>query len=122
MAADEVQAYLRSREEWQDEIAAGKMFGVLVVQQRSGDVGFLAAFSGNLAGRNDHEYFVPAVYDMLQPDDFFRREEAEISAINRRIADVEQSEEYCNAKQAVQESKLQAEQEIATLKETLAQR
>ena len=54
MAADEVQAYLRSREEWQDEIAAGKMFGVLVVQQRSGDVGFLAAFSGNLAGRNDH--------------------------------------------------------------------
>lgn len=122
MAADEVQAYLRSREEWQDEIAAGKMFGVLVVQQRSGDVGFLAAFSGNLSGRNDHEYFVPAVYDMLQPDDFFRREEAEISAINRRIADVERSEEYCNAKQAVQKSKLQAEQEIATLKKTLAQR
>ena len=122
MAADEVQAYLRSRGEWQDEIAAGKMFGVLVVQQRSGDVGFLAAFSGNLSGRNDHEYFVPAVYDMLQPDDFFRREEAEISAINRRIADVEQSEEYCNAKQAVQESKSQAEREIATLKKTLAQR
>ncbi|MBR3775675.1 MAG: RNA pseudouridine synthase [Alistipes sp.] len=122
MATDEVQAYLRSREEWQEEIAAGKMFGVLVVQQRSGDVGFLAAFSGNLSGRNDHEYFVPAVYDMLQPDDFFRREEAEISAINRRIADVEQSEEYCSAKQAVQESKLQAEQEIATLKKTLAQR
>ena len=122
MAADEVQAYLRSREEWQDEIAAGKMFGVLVVQQRSGDVGFLAAFSGNLAGRNDHEYFVPAVYDMLQPDDFFRCEEAEISAINRRIADVEQSEEYCNAKQTVQKSKSQAEREIATLKKTLAQR
>ena len=122
VAADEVQAYLRSRGEWQDEIAAGKMFGVLVVQERSGEIGFLAAFSGNLAGRNDHEYFVPAVYDMLQPDDFFRREEAEISAINRSVAELEQSAEYRNARQAVQNSKLQAEQEIAALKETLAQR
>ena len=122
VAADEVQAYLRSRGEWQDEIAAGKMFGVLVVQERSGEVGFLAAFSGNLAGRNDHEYFVPAVYDMLQPDDFFRREEAEISAINRSVAELEQSAEYRNARQAVQNSKLQAEREIAVLKNTLAQR
>lgn len=122
VAADEVQAYLRSRGEWQDEIAAGKMFGVLVVQERSGEIGFLAAFSGNLAGRNNHEYFVPAVYDMLQPDDFFRREEAEISAINRSVAELEQSAEYRNARQAVQNSKLQAEQEIAELKVTLAQR
>ena len=122
VAADEVQAYLRSRGEWQNEIAAGKMFGVLVVQERSGEVGFLAAFSGNLAGRNDHEYFVPAVYDMLQPDDFFRREEAEISAINRSVAELEQSAEYRNARQAVQNSKLLAEREIALLKESLALR
>lgn len=122
VAADEVQAYLRSRGEWQDEIAAGKMFGVLVVKERSGEIGFLAAFSGNLAGRNNHEYFVPAVYDMLQPDDFFRREESEISAINRSVAELEQSAEYRNAKQTVQNSKLQAEREIAVLKEALAQR
>ena len=122
VAADEVQAYLRSRGEWQNEIAAGKMFGVLVVQERSGEIGFLAAFSGNLAGRNNHEYFVPAVYDMLQPDDFFRREEAEISAINRSVAELEQSAEYRNARQTVQNRKLRAEREIAVLKETLAQR
>ena len=93
MAADEVKAYLRSREEWADEVAAGKMFGVLVVQNEAGEMGFLTAFSGNLAGRNDHEYFVPAVYDMSQPDDMFRREESAISAINRLIAEAEQSEE-----------------------------
>lgn len=122
VAADEVKAYLRSRGEWQDEIAAGKMFGVLVVQERSGEVGFLAAFSGNLAGRNDHEYFVPAVYDMLQPDDFFRREEAEISAINRSVAELEQSSEYCKAKQNVQSCRLQADVEIRELKQTLALR
>lgn len=122
MAADEVKAYLRSRGEWQDEIAAGKMFGVLVVQERSGEVGFLAAFSGNLAGRNDHEYFVPAVYDMLQPDDFFRREEAEISAINGSVAKILQSSEYCKAKQNVQSCRLQADVEIRELKQTLALR
>ncbi len=122
VAADEVKAYLRSRGEWQDEIAAGKMFGVLVVQEPSGEVGFLVAFSGNLAGRNDHEYFVPAVYDMLQPDDFFRREEAEISAINRSVAELEQSSEYCRAKQNVQSCRLQADVEIRELKQTLALR
>ncbi|MBO5984448.1 MAG: RNA pseudouridine synthase, partial [Rikenellaceae bacterium] len=122
VAADEVKAYLRSRGEWQDEIAAGKMFGVLVVQERSGEVGFLAAFSGNLAGRNDHEYFVPAVYDMLQPDDFFRREEAEISAINGSVAKILQSAEYCRAKQNVQSCRLQADVEIRELKQTLALR
>ena len=122
VAADEVKAYLRSRSEWAAEVAAGKMFGVLVVQGCTGEIGFLAAFSGNLAGRNDHEYFVPAVYDMLQPDDFFRREEAEISAINRSVAELEQSSEYCKAKQNVQSCRLQADVEIRELKQTLALR
>ena len=122
MAADEVMAYLRSRTEWADEVAAGKMFGVLVVQREDGQVGFVAAFSGNLAGRNDHEYFVPAVYDMLQPDDFFRREETEISAINGSVAKILQSSEYCKAKQNVQSCRLQADVEIRELKQTLALR
>lgn len=122
LAADEVKAYLHSREEWADEVAAGKMFGVLVVQDAGGEIGFVAAFSGNLAGRNDHEYFVPAVYDMLQPDDMFRREEAAISAINRLIAEAEQNEEYRAAVQAQQGCRQRADEEIAALKHTLAER
>lgn len=121
-AVDEVRCYLRTRTEWSEEIAQGKMFGVLVVQNKCGEVGFLAAFSGNLAGRNDHEYFVPAVYDMLQPDDFFRREEAEISAINRQIACREQSEEYRNALQTLQSCKSQADEDISSLRTLLAHR
>ena len=79
LAAGEVRQYLKSRPEWHDEIARGKMFGVLVVEDERGELGFLAAFSGNLMGRNHHDYFVPPIYDMLQPGDFFRRGEAEIS-------------------------------------------
>ena len=122
MAADEVKAYLRSREEWAEEIAAGKMFGVLVVQDAKCEIGFVAAFSGNLAGRNDHSYFVPAVYDMLQPDDMFRREEANISAINRQILEAEHSEEYCAVRRALRECKKRADKEISSLKNTLAER
>lgn len=55
-ASASVQAYIASRAEWRDELAAGKMFGVLIVRDRGGAVGFLAAFSGNLAASNHHAY------------------------------------------------------------------
>ena len=34
LAAEEVKEYIVSREEWQEELAFGKMFGVLIVQKR----------------------------------------------------------------------------------------
>ena len=81
-AAEEVQQYLQTRTDWHEELQQGKMFGVLVVKTSTGEVGFLAAFSGNLAGSNHHDYFVPPVYDLLNPDGYFKEEEARISAIN----------------------------------------
>ena len=81
-AAEEVQQYLHTRTDWHKELQQGKMFGVLVVKTPTGEVGYLAAFSGNLAGSNHHNYFVPPVYDLLNPDGYFKEEEARISAIN----------------------------------------
>lgn len=81
-AAEEVQQYLQTRTDWHEELQQGKMFGVLVVKTPTGEVGYLAAFSGNLAGSNHHNYFVPPVYDLLNPDGYFKEEEARISAIN----------------------------------------
>ena len=66
-AAKEVQAYLGLQEAWKEELAQGKMFGVLVVRTQEGETGYLAAFSGILAGSNVHPFFVPPVYDLLQP-------------------------------------------------------
>ena len=95
-AAEEVQQYLAGHPEWGE----GKMFGVLVVQTDAGEVGYLAAFSGILAGKNRLPFFVPPVYDLLQPDGFFKQEEAEISALNARIAQMEQDKEYLHQKEA----------------------
>ena len=86
-AAQEVQAYLATRTDWHEELQRGKMFGVLVVKDAQGQTGYLAAFSGNLAGSNHHEYFVPPVYDLLNPDGYFKEEEARISEINRQISE-----------------------------------
>ena len=84
-ATEEVQAYLQTRTDWHDELQQGKMFGVLVVCDTAGTIGYLSAFSGNLAGSNLHEFFVPPVYDLLNPEGYFKEEEARISAINREI-------------------------------------
>lgn len=126
LAAQEVQQYLHSRTEWQEELAQGKMFGVLVVQTATGDIGYLAAFSGILAGKNLHPYFVPPVYDLLQPDGFFKIEEENISAINRRIRQLEADENHQSltatlnlTRQSAQEALAQAK---AALKEAKAQR
>ena len=122
MAADEVMAYLSTRKEWHEELMRGKMLGVLIVKNRAGEVGFLAAFSGNLAGTNCHEYFVPPVYDMLQPNDFFRREEAEISAINRRIEQLRESTELCSARDELSRTKAEVELALAEMTAQLAER
>lgn len=118
-AAEEVCAVLGKHPEWSDEIAEGKMFGVLIVRNREGEIGYLAAFSGNLAGKNIHKGFVPPVYDMLQPDDYFRQGEAEISAINLKIEKLEHSEEFADKKQRLAECRLRGEEAVSQAKLTL---
>ena len=87
LAAKAVQEYIASHEEIREDAERGKMFGVMVVEIPRGEpsdaVGFLAAYSGLLAGRNDWTYFVPPVYDAQQPDGYFKQQEREISRISR---------------------------------------
>jgi tRNA pseudouridine32 synthase/23S rRNA pseudouridine746 synthase len=44
-------------------LGEGKMFGVLVARDGEGRLGYLAAFSGMLDGRWDHEGFSPPIFD-----------------------------------------------------------
>ena len=125
LAAEEVKEYIASRKEWQEELASGKMFGVLIVQTNNritnneeNQIGYLAAFSGNLDGKNLHPYFVPPVYDLLQPEGFFKIEEEQISAINIRIRELENSGSYLNSKE---KWKIETEQAKAVLNQAKAE-
>lgn len=94
--------------EFQSEIAKGKMFGVLVVEHSASpsyssltsphpssphsslfplhsSLSYLSGYSGQIFGRSDWPDFVPAVFDYLQPDGYFKREESEIEKLTRDI-------------------------------------
>lgn len=115
-ATGEVTAYLDSRTEWHAELRKGKMFGVLVVRDSEGGVGFLAAFSGILAGSNIHDYFVPPVYDVQTPDGYFRQEERNISDINHRIEELLQAGDYATARLGLDTAVREAERELSALR------
>ena len=118
-AADSLRAYLSTRSDWRDELHAGKMMGVLVVAD-GGRIGYLAAFSGNLAHSNNHEFFVPAVYDMLQPDGFFKQHEARITEINHAIDEAQRSEALAEARRNAAEVKTRCEAAVADYRATMA--
>ena len=119
LAAGEVRHYLSGQAEWQHELAQGKMFGVLIVQTTEGDVGYLAAYSGNLNGRNNHPYFVPPVYDLLNPEGFFRQEEANISRLNKQIEELEATPDYLALKEQMETMQQRAARQLAEARQQL---
>lgn len=118
-AAAEVGRYLEAKGEWQAELQKGKMFGVLIVRTGEGKVGYLAAFSGILAGKNQHAYFVPPVYDVQDPDGFFRIEEERISEINNRIEELQSDVRYKDCKQRLADEMVLAGQVLDEIRERM---
>lgn len=115
MAANQVQRYVATQNDWLEELQNGKMFGVLVAKNKQKQIGFVAAFSGQIQGKNIHKYFVPPVYDLTAENSFFRQGEAEITCINKEINYLEQSECFLIFKN----QSLQCEERIALEKRHL---
>ena len=119
-AAKEVQRYIEDSGVWKDEKGQGKMFGVLCVREKgkvkSENIGFLAAYSGLLAGRNDWGYFVPPVFDAQQPDGHFKTEERAISALNKEIDALQKSDMYLAQRSEYEDAKLHIEQSIEQMR------
>ena len=120
----ELQAYLAEREDWKEEIDKGKMFGVLIVENAqpepgASEIGYLAAYSGQIGGRSDWDDFVPAVFDYLQPDGKFKTHEAEISGINQSIKQLEGNEHIKEAKSLIQKLQEERKRTIAAYQEKM---
>lgn len=67
----------------------GKMFGVLVVQDQQGNLGYLAAFSGKLGNSNSVAGFVPPIFDTLDRNGFYKKGEEQLNEINQRVFSLE---------------------------------
>lgn len=128
IAAAELQHYLETQTELdhnfgltadQQGLVIGKMFGVLVVQDNNGKLGYLAAFSGKLAGTNNHPKFVPPVFDMLIENSFFLKEEEILNSINQQIKAIESDEHYSILKSNFEQFIAQSVLEITAFKKQL---
>jgi len=102
LASQELQQQLESHEQFRQEFEqTGKMFGVLLVENKLREIGYIAAFSGKLAV-NDFAHkntikFVPPVFDLDDQTDFFHAENLEINQLNDQLENLEvnpQLEEY----------------------------
>ena len=103
-AADDICLYIEQHPQWAPLFEQGKMLGVLLAQcpdnQSSalpychplsdGQV-LLVAYSGVVNGfTDDEQYFVPPIYDLSVPDDFYLQEDQAITLLNREIEALKQ--------------------------------
>ncbi len=113
IASKELQEYLKTQTDFthnfglknialhknkQNTTALGKMFGVLVVKNKQGKLGYLTAFSGKIAQSTQHKHFVPPVYDVLKEDGVFLKTEKINNQINQKIINLENSSAYLKTK------------------------
>jgi len=95
-ACEQLQNHLDQQTLWQHDFYAldgGKMFGVLVVRDHGGRIGFLAAFSGMLAGQWLLPGFVPPLFNVKAWNEFFPTAEAGLQTYTRRILALENNNE-----------------------------
>jgi tRNA pseudouridine32 synthase/23S rRNA pseudouridine746 synthase len=127
-AVADLQNHLQVQNDWQHDFghsneanvgAKGKMFGVLVVENGAGELGYIAAYSGKLADSNHLPGFVPPVYDVLLAEGFYKKGEKEVNAVNAQIEALEQSPDLALAKNNLARTQVQAKDEIAKEKADL---
>ncbi|MGF1759976.1 RluA family pseudouridine synthase [Photobacterium sagamiensis] len=127
LAAKELQHHLETQTQWQHnfgltgntETAIGKMFGVLLVQKKCGEIGYLSAFSGKIADKNLLPKFVPPVFDMLTEDSFFLAEQSEVNAINNQLNNLQANPKIAEFKMALAVEKDAARVQIESHRETM---
>ena len=116
----------------------GKMYGVLIVE-KNGELGYLAAYSGQINVERQHStsnvqtsnlksqsltfnvqrFFVPAVFDYLQPDGYFKTHEDEITKINHRIEELQNADSFIKAKDYLAALQNEAKVAVKTAQERM---
>lgn len=117
-AAEETQRYIAAQvdgrvHDFQGPLG-GKMFGVLVVRDREGRLGYLRGFGGMLGKRWLCEGFVPPLFDGDEYERIWGPGGDEIAALDRALSDAEHRAAEAPSKQGAQR--------VRELKEARSQR
>ena len=124
LAAEQLQQHLQSQSLWQHNFGLtedphnviGKMFGVLLVKNTDGEIGFISAFSGRLAQQNNIAGFVPPVFDLLAQDSFFMSEKSVINQLNSQIRELEKAPQLMALSQKMKVLELEQNKQLSELR------
>lgn len=119
-AAETVTGFIDSDRRLRGIFSEGKMLGVLIVE-KDGQTGFLAAFSGNAGGLNRIPFFVPPVYDLLDPEGYFKKEEKRISGLNTQLRQLKEDPQYIASLKEACDAETDKEKEVSSWKEKMEQ-
>jgi tRNA pseudouridine32 synthase/23S rRNA pseudouridine746 synthase len=129
LAAQQLQQHLETQTQWQHNFGLfddpnniiGKMFGVLLVKNVQGELGFISAFSGKLAKQSQIQGFVPPVFDLLAKDSFFLSEQVTINTLNQKIDLLESAPQLAVLRQALITLETKHSQQLSILRDELVE-
>ncbi len=99
----------------------GKMLGVLVCKdETSGNLQTLAAFSGTVGGQSLVEGFVPPIYDLMDPDGYYKKMEAEITDMNDLIKELSNASEYYDYRKMLWMAESERDSALEEMRERMA--
>lgn len=125
LAVKELQSQLEQINDWEHNfglkegkrgLVIGKMFGVLVVENQAKELGYLMAFSGKLFGKNEHDNFVPPVYETEGEDHFLNVGMPQLSQLSEDISVLENHPDYLAVNQQFEDDKKAQVDQIAAQK------
>lgn len=128
LAAKELQQHIETQTEWEydfgleeekPDVIIGKMFGVLVVQNKENEIGYLSAFSGKLGDSSHRTKFVPPIIDVWEEDNFLNNGMEELNIINQEIKKLESLPEFIACLEVMKKDQLLAKTQIEAQKEKM---
>jgi len=114
LASKELQDNLEQLKLWLHDFSqSGKMLGILLVENKQGEIGYLSGFSGKLAD-NNNIHFVPPVDDSTNAE-FYIKEHKVINQLNTELVALESAPELAEKQRLLAEVTLAANNEISDL-------
>ena len=105
VAVNELQEYLLHQTDFVHDFGIdtdrgiGKMFGVLVVKNPLGKLGYITAFSGMMSGKTVINGFAPPIYDILDPTSYFQKETIQLANLTKEISRLESNAQLSVSKE-----------------------
>jgi len=111
---------LSTQTDWPRDFFApggGKMFGVLVVRDSDGSIGFLSAFSGMINGKWHMPGFVPELFDLAKHNSFLSAGNDQLALLTEQLQILETSPQRSGLMQEILLLQQQRDLALAELKQ-----